>query len=203
MSAYQEFWNWFVRHEPELFALDSNRVAERESVFDELAIELQKVSPHLTFELGPNAPKREFVISAGGIQSAFRAVVSLANAAPVLTRWRVTAFRPRRAPVHIVEFADKRVDPDGVQFSLRHNGKIAGIHLFIPGFREGDANWKQIGYLLLDGTLGEYDVEFRLGLIKMFSPDARTDGNRHPLAELPALFDQLVSRLEKRSRKPS
>jgi hypothetical protein len=41
--------------------------------------------------------------------------------------------------------------------------------LFIPGFREDDVALQQIGYLLLDGALGEYDVETRLGLIKMLS----------------------------------
>jgi hypothetical protein len=86
---------------------------------------------------------------------------------------------------------------------LLDNGKIAGIYLFIPGFREDDADLKQIGYLLLDETLGEYDVESRLGLIKMLPPDARTNGDRYPLAELPRLFDQLVARLEGRSGRAS
>ncbi len=80
---------------------------------------------------------------------------------------------------------------------------MAGIYLFIPGFREDDVAFKQIGYLLLDATLGEYDVEVRLGLIKMLSPEMRTVADRHPLAELPTLFDQLVSRLEGRSEAPS
>jgi hypothetical protein len=83
------------------------------------------------------------------------------------------------------------------------DGKTAGIYLFLPGFREGDADLKQIGYLLLDDVLGEYDVESRLGLIKMLSPDSLTDGERYPLAELAARFDVLVSRLEGDSQKPS
>jgi hypothetical protein len=63
--------------------------------------------------------------------------------------------------------------------------------------------WKQIGYRMLDGTLGEYDVETRLGLIKMLSPDTRTDGDRYPLAELPARFDRSVAHLAGRSERPS
>lgn len=81
------------------------------------------------------------------------------------------------------------------------NGKIAGLCLFLPGFQESDGDLKQIGYLLLDETLGEYDVESRLGLIKMLSPQTRTDGDRYPLAELPLRFDELVSRLEGAPRK--
>jgi hypothetical protein len=79
---------------------------------------------------------------------------------------------------------------------LRDNGKMAGLYMFIPGFREHDMDLKQIGYLLLDEALGEYDVESRLGLIKMLSPQTPTEGERHPFADLPALFDRLVSRIE-------
>jgi hypothetical protein len=90
-----------------------------------------------------------------------------------------------------------------VQFTLLDNGKIAGLCLFIPGYREGDADLEQIGYLMLDEALGEFDVEMRLGLIKMLPPETRTEGDRYPLADLPNHFDKLVSKLEQRSGKPS
>jgi hypothetical protein len=202
MTAQEAFWNWFTQHERELFDFDPRAETERERIFDELASELQKVDPELTFEFGPNAPRRELVISAGGIKRAFPAVVSLAKAAPALDRWKVTAFRPRRSP-NIVEFRGKRVDPRNVQFSLLDNGKTAGVYLFIAGCRENDPDLKQIGYLLLDETLGEYDVESRLGLIKMLSPETHTDGVRYPLAELAARFDEFVSQLKGRSGSPS
>jgi hypothetical protein len=115
----------------------------------------------------------------------------------------VTAFRPRRTFSAVVQFNGKRVDPKHVQFTLLDKGKMAGLYLFMPGFREDDVDLKQIGFLLLDSALGEYDVETRLGLIKMLSPDTSTIGERYFLAELPALFDQLVSRLEGRSVRPS
>jgi hypothetical protein len=200
MTPLAQFWNWFIHREPELFDFDATRKAEREAIFREIASQLHKVDPDLTFEIGPNgAPKREFIISAGGIKRAFPAVVSLAGAAPPLERWQVTAFRPRRSPTSAIEIGGKRVDPRDVQFSLLDNGKMAGLYMFIPGFREDDIDLKQIGYLLLDEALGEYDVETRLGLIKMLSPQMPMDGERHPLADLPALFDRLVSRLEGRS----
>lgn len=203
MTAQEEFWNWFTQNEAELFDLDPNREASREETFDKLASELQKIDPDLAFEFGPKEPRREFVISAGGIRRAFPAVASLVDAAPPLARWHITAFRHRRTPSNVVQFRERRVDPKDVQFSLLDNGSIAGIFLFIPGFREDDTDLKQAGYLLLDETLGEYDVESRLGLIKMLPPDIHTEGERYPLSELPTLFDQLVSRLEGRSVKPS
>ena len=199
MTAQQEFWNWFIQHERELFDFETNR----ENVFNKLAAALRKVDPHLTFEFGPKDAKREFVISAGGIRQAFPAVSALADAAPTLERWRIMAFRPRRTAASTIEFRGKRVDPKGVQFSLLDNGTTPGLYLFIPGFRDDDADLKQIGYLLVDEALGEYDVEARLGLIKMLAPETSTAGDRYPLSDLSERFDQLVTRLEGLSGKPS
>jgi hypothetical protein len=176
---------------------------DQERVFDQLTTELQKVDPQLTFEFGPPKTPREFIISAAGIQSAFPAVISLTNAVPVLPKWQVIAFRPRRFPVSAIEFRDKRVDPRDVQFTLLDNGTTAGLYLYIPSFQDDDIDFKQIGYLLLDEALGEYDVETKLGLIQMLSPGAHTKGERYPLSELPLLFDRLVARLEGRSGRPS
>jgi len=194
-EPYNRFWLWFVQHEPELLNFES----DQERIFDKLAAQLGKVDPNLCFEFGPRGARREFVISAGGIKSSFPAVVALAKAAPSLDRWRVTAFRPRRATINTVEFREKRIGPEDVQFSLLDNGKMAGIILFIPGYRVDDLDYKQIGYLLLDEALGEYDVETRVGLIKMMAPDAGETQHRYPLVELPVLFDGLVARLEGRS----
>lgn len=203
MSDKDFFWNWFIQHEVELFEFDPAWAIEREKLFQRLADEIRKVHPDLTFELGPKGATREFVISAGGIKDAFPAVIGLTQAAPRLERWHFTAFRPRRWPISVVEIEGKRIDPKDVQFSLLDHGKMAGLCLFIPGLQESDVDLKQIGYLLLDEALGEYDVETRVGLIKMLSSDTRTQGDRFPLHDLPALFDQLVSRLEGRSGTPS
>jgi hypothetical protein len=201
MSRQDEFWIWFSQHQDELFKFDFE--PHRERIFDEVASRLQKVDPDLTFEFGPKEPRREFVISAGGLKHAFPAVLKLANAAPRFERWTIIAFRPRRGSHHPIEFRGKRVSPMDVQFSLLDNGTTAGICLFIPGFRDEDVDLTQIGYLLLDEILGEYDVETRLGLIKMLSPDARTDGERYSLADLAARFDELVDRLAGRTGRPS
>lgn len=203
-TAQREFWNWFVQHEDELFNFDPHQIDERERIFDGLASVLNKVNADLAFEFGPNGgSKREFVISAGGIKKAFPAVVSLANAAPPLDRWSLIAFRPRRTTINVVELGTKRVDPRDVEFSLLDNGKLAGVYLFIPGFLEGDGDFKQIGYLLLDEALGEYDVETRLGLIEMLPRETPSEGKRYQFLDLPVLFDQLVSRLEGRSGRSS
>jgi hypothetical protein len=203
-DATTEFWKWFIRHQDELYQFEK----DQERIFDRLAAQLAKVDRDLCFEFGPQQQKsdtqtREFVISAGGIKRAFPAVVSLANAAPALERWRVTAFRPRRPPENEVEFQGKRVSPEDVHFTLLQNGTSAGLNLFLPGYQENDVAIKTIGYLLLDEALGEYDVETRLGLINMYSPETSTEFARHPFVELPVRFDALILQLEGRSGRPS
>jgi hypothetical protein len=195
----ENFWKWFIQHQAELL----NFEVDQERIFDELAAELQKVDPDLCFEFGPGKTQREFIVSAGGIKRAFPAVVSLVDAAPSLPQWQIIAFRPRRTPINAIEFRGKSIDPNDVQFTLLDNGETCGLYLFIPDIRDDDFDLQQIGYLLLDEALGEYDVETQLGLIKMLSPDTPTKGDRHRFEDLPALFEQLVSRLEGRSGKPS
>ena len=199
MTKEQKFWDWFIAHEAEFFTFDPENESERERLFDKLAVELQKVHPDLTFAFGPSGSKREFVISAAGLKSVFPAVVSLVDASPRLERWRVTAFRPRRPLPCVLEIAGFEVSSEDVQFSLLHNGETVGIRLFIPGFQERDLNWQQVGYLFLDEALGEFDVESRVGLIKMYPPEASTQEKRHPLSELPDAFDTLASRLAEKS----
>lgn len=188
------FWHWFDVHQDELFDF---RVGEmdQERIFDDLSERLGRVHRHLTFEFGPRVDQREFVISAGGIREAFSAVTSLVAAAPKLDRWHITAFRPRRSPLNSVQIGEISVHPDDVEFSLLTKGSVIGIYLFLPGFREGNVVLNQVAYLMLDDALGEYDVETKVGLIKMMPPEAPRTTRRYPFPELPSLFDQLASRL--------
>jgi hypothetical protein len=134
---------------------------------------------------------------------AFPEVVSLTKAAPHLERWIIIAFRPRRPVPEAIVLGDQQISADTITFSLLDNGKMAGIRLFIPGYREKDSDLTQLGYLLLDNMLGEYDVETRLGLIEMLPSNSKISGDRYPISQLPGLFDNLVTRLEGRTRKPS
>jgi len=87
------FWNWFTANESRLFTFES----DQERVFDDLSKELRRVNPDLAFEFGPvKNGKREFVISAGGIRSAFPTVEAPYGAAPPLQRWVSVKYRPRQ-----------------------------------------------------------------------------------------------------------
>lgn len=187
-----QFWQWFAGNDNRLFHFER----DREQTFNALAAALNEVDPDLTFEFGPvRDGRRDFVISAGGIKRGFDAVQRLAAAAPTSRRWQVIPFRPRRPIGNVIEFDGVRVDPASVEYSLLSSKTAVGLYLFIPGYTEGDSRFGQSGYLLLDEALGEYDVETKLGLVKMFAPEAVTDGPRYPLVELPRHFDEVYQRL--------
>ena len=175
MNAAIAFWQWFKQNEDGLFNADFE-----EAIFDHVATRLQQVDPNLTLELGPKCSQRDFIISAGGIKSSFPAVESLVDSAPELPRWNVISFRPRRSLPCVLEIGGVKVSWEDVYFSLLKNGKTIGLRLFIPGFQEQDLNWKEVGYLLLDEALGEFDVESNLGLIKMYAPRLRHKRNAIP-----------------------
>ncbi len=199
MSEHTFFWEWFENHEDELFAFERNQ----EAIFDKLSAEIQKVDPDLSFEIGPKLNDlREFVVSASGIKRAFPAVQTLVANAPRFSRWRITAFRPRRSVLNEIEVGGERISPQDVEFSLLHNGRNVGIYLFIPGYSEDDTELRQIGYLLLDEALGEFDVESKLGMIKMLSPEKTTSNVRYPLCELASRFDALHSILNSTHKPP-
>lgn len=195
----QDFWKWFVSHEEELFHFEKNL----EKTFDRLHSKLCQVDPDLSFEIGPDTEEgRDFVVSASGMKSAFPSVTALVGAAPKLSRWRVIGFRPRRDFLPEIELRGRMIDAREVQFSLTDEGREIGMFLFIPGYDDEDFTWKEIGYLLLDLSLGEFDVETKLGPLKFVPPDAPVRGPRFPLAELPQLFDKHFIQMRLRAGNP-
>ena len=105
-----EFWKWFQDHEKELYDFEK----DQQRVFGQLNGALAKVDADLTFEFGPKEQdgKREFVISAGGIRSAFPKVEALWLAAPKLERWVVIKFRPRRSTIAATTLVSPRRSPN-------------------------------------------------------------------------------------------
>ena len=189
------FWHWFQKNEERVFTFER----DRDHVFDDLAAALQKVHSDLTFEFGPvgSAGRREFVISAAGIQSAFPAVETLCSSAPELKKWIIVKFRPRRSPINDLELAGKKIRASDVRCLLFRDekpGKV-GVMVFLNGYREGQRSaFAQYGYLFLDEALGEYDVETRLGAIVFQGSDSKYFADAHPLADLANNFDDYFAK---------
>ncbi len=95
----------------------------------------------------PPQPKREFVVSAGGIKDSFPAVRRLQKAQPSLERWDVTYFRPRRGPISTIELDGLSISSYNMEYSLLSRDTDIGLEVFIPGYDDTDARYKKIGYL--------------------------------------------------------
>jgi hypothetical protein len=191
-STEEAFWKWFAANEQRLFTFET----DQEATFDALAEQLRRVNDDLTFEFGPvENGKREFVISAGGIQAAFPAVEALYGKAPALPHWIWVKFRPRRFPINDMNVGGKKVRADDVRYLLAQDGDKVGIVLFFDGYNEREkGTFDQMGYLFLDEALGEYAVETQVGFIEFQSRQSGDFGKSHPLTELPREFDVYVGR---------
>lgn len=187
----EKFWSWFEKNQEMLFNFEK----DTESIFDRLAKEMNKVDPELTFEFGPvENGKREFVISAGGIKDSFPKVESLYDSAPKLDKWIFIKFRPRRKPMGI-EMGGKNINPDDLKFQLFRDEEKVGIMVFFDGYNEDEKNlYGQIGFLMLDQALGEYDVETKVGFIEFVSTESKYYEDAHPLTELQERFDNFYKK---------
>ena len=186
-SKEDKFWKWFQANETRIFDFEQ----DQDRVFDELGSQMRKVHPSLTFEFGPKTESgREFVVSADGNKAAFPAVIALVEKAPQLSRWQIVKFRQRRGPIPDVEFEGTRIKSQDVQFTIEPDGNKAGITLYMVGYDESQHRiLGSIGFLYLDFSLGEYDVETKVGFVDLKPASESTTLQKLPVAELPNKFD--------------
>ena len=192
-SPETRFWLWFGENESRLFSFER----DQERNISDLLRELHKIDRSLTFEVGSETDGiREFIISADGKREAFPAVVKLAEAAPMLPRWNIMKFRPRRTDPCLIGIGDLQFSSDGVLAAVEPQGARVGISLFIGDVDHFDERIVgHIGFLLLDYTLGEYDVETLVGTVSFHPKEQSTRLDKFPLRDLPFAFDQLTKSL--------
>ncbi len=189
VSREEEFWTWFQKNEDSIFSFEE----DQERVFLQLRTAMKKVHSDLTFELSVvKDGKREFVISADGIRTAFPAVETLYDKAPALPRWTIVKFRQRHGATGI-QMGDIKVMPEDIEFSLEDGAKV-GINSFIKGYNEANARpFLQIAFILLDHAIGEYDMETKVGEIKVFPYEKNSTNPRYNIDTLPSVFDILTN----------
>jgi hypothetical protein len=190
-SPEVEFWTWFQKNEAMLF----NFERDRERVFEELRTAMRKVHPDLTFEFGPiEQDRREFVISADGIKTAFPFVESLYASAPSLPQWTFIKFRPRRTPMEL-QVGDLHVKPGDMEVSIEADGSKAGLTVFLRGYDKARENqFLQAAFIMLDQAIGEYDMETKVGFIEVKPFEHKSRYQRLSLETLPAVFNNFVTR---------
>ncbi len=194
----EKFWYWFQANEEMIYYFEK----DQENALEKIHQAIKKVHPDLVFEISGvhDAGKREFVISAGGLSEVISAVESLHAKAPQLDRWIFIKYRQRRIdnPAKGIKFEGRLVSGEGVKYSLikDEDPQRIGVLLFFPNYSENDSQlFANVGFLLLDHMLGEYNVMTRVGYIDFLSTESEHCESSMPLAELPSQFDHYFSNL--------
>lgn len=185
-DATAAFWSWFQKNAAELHAdPDLRKVMER------ISTELAKIDKGVFAEIGGDAKTRLLVISVDGKKELFPKVQAIHAAAPKVDGWKIVPFRQRSAPGEMAKFqlGGKTLDPTQIKLVAKANGDKLDIDVYMPGFTTHD-EMAQIGFIVLDHTVGEYDMETRIGGIE-FLPLEKAPAGAKPIAELPAIVDAL------------
>ena len=115
--------------------------------------------------------------------------MALSKAAPPMRRWRITAFRPRRE-LMTIQMHGLTVAPTQVAVLTKQAGTKISLLVSIADYKPtANQAYEEIGYLLLDGALGEYTMETRIGAVDFVSTANRPKGHWLSLRDLPKVVD--------------
>lgn len=186
-DADRAFWNWFVDHAP---ALAKER--SMSDVMKQVQRELKKLDRGVIAEIGSAGDDRLLVLSADGDRKVFPMVQQLFAARPAVKGWKIVAFRQREAkrPMPVLSMNDRKLDPATLRYLAVRDHQKLDIQLYVPRYVEGDEAIGLLALLALDHTVGEYDVETKLGAIDLL-PIERAPANAHELDDLVGEIDAI------------
>ncbi len=179
------FWNWFSDEAPSLWT------ASKVDAMQRVQRELEKQHHGVFAEIGSDGGGRLLVLTADGDRSQFPTIQRLFAARPNVKGWKIVAFRQREAkPFSKIAMNNRDVDPATLRYVARRKGDKLDIKLYVPGYADNDKDLGMMAFLALDHTVGEYDVETKLGGIELL-PIAQAPAVSHALEELPGEIDAL------------
>lgn len=193
---YAQFWAWFQKNEDSLYSLDALR--SQSELLSELGEVLQQTNENFSFEIGPiHDDKRELVLSANGIREAFPELEELAEQSPSLARWNIVSFRQRKALAEgELSIGSLNIRPQDIFCSLREELRRITITLHIKDFSEENYyDWMSAAFVLLDHSIGEFDVATKVGEVHIESAEPEDGDESFSLLELPDRFDTVVEEL--------
>jgi len=187
----EKFWNWFIENEAELFYGTDNE-ADRERIFDGLTERIKAIDSNLAFEFSPisEEDRKEFIISADGIQESFVQVESLISVAPNHIHWDFLAFRQPIAGDDIkLKMGDLEIGYTDIYFRFMEEGDQLSVQLNIRNF-DGSGFQQNAVYLLLDSLLGEFDTVTEIDVIDWEILNETENEKCHPFIELRNLISR-------------
>ena len=163
-SKSKFFWDYFKENE------DKISKDEQQKIWRQIHIRLSVINEALGVEISavPKNGKRELIITANGLVDLFPAVRKLAANAPKMEKWIVKPFKQRMKKVRIKMSSGTDTSSDDLYFKIdSKKEKRLNISVYMKGYEKIPENRRrEILYQLLDGILGEEDVETYLGAIE-------------------------------------
>lgn len=190
-AAIKTFWNWFQENQQAYFDLQLGD-PKQEELFNALLLELRKLDDQLSFEFSMPLEdgRREFVLTAQGMQKSFPAVFQLHENAPEMPNWIIVPLKPRLKQELMLNVGEVEFGFDDMFFRWAKDEEKIALQLHLRG--EFQDNLRiQLGFLMLDVLLGEYDVAMRIGHLEFVQLEEKEVENLSTIRDLPGLIDDV------------
>jgi hypothetical protein len=186
-EATAQFWSWFT--------VNASRLAsgDLEKAMVEINDHLEPTHRGIFVEIGAGEHVRTLVITADGNRDYFPLVQKVFDVRPAsIPGWKIVAFRQRDAAPFTIELGGLKLDPKDLRFvaGAGASGKI-DLDVFVASYTD-TPELKQALYIVLDHTLGEFDMETKIGGID-FHALSEAGSSARPLLELPRVLDAVVT----------
>jgi len=161
ITLYNDFWDWFLKHEKEFFKVVQNGENIDQSFFKKLSPKLDEIHEEIYFLAGMfDEHTAELILTPDGAIRKIFLVEELVDSAPEINGWKFTALKPA---TNIEDFS---IDYDGTEFSTENLKFYPNIHKDYPDeidltivYDDFDEDKKGIQtngiYIFLDNFLGE------------------------------------------------
>jgi hypothetical protein len=168
---YEFFWEYFNEVQKKLLNLEELNIKEKEEIFRQLQIRLMVIDKNLGFEISRKSGlKREFIITANGVFDLFPTVRELVKNAPKLMLWEIKPFKQRINETFEIKIGNIDVSSSGIFFDITQNAEnenLLDLRIYLENMDKIPENYRrEIIYQLLDGIIGEEDVETCVGIIE-------------------------------------
>ena len=167
IQNYQDFWNWFSKHQKSFYKVVEKRDNIESDFFDHLSPKLDELHEDIFFVSGMAGDKTaELIFSAEGRIKNFFVIEELVAAAPKIDGWLFTAFKPANniedlgIGIHDLNFTPEKLNfhanihedyPDEIDITVTYEDftldnkdeSTNGVYIFIDHLL-GEVNFAEI-----------------------------------------------------------
>lgn len=182
-KLYEFFWEYFSEVQNKLLNLEELPKNEVEKIFRNIQMRLMVIDRNLGFEIsGKKDYRRDFIITANGLVDLFPTVRELIEKAPHFMVWSIFAFKQKIPYDFSIKIGSIDVNSHDIFFNITENVEnknLLDLEIYLKNNEKIPENRRrEVIYQLLDGILGEEDVETFIGVIKETNDEKVAKSNR-------------------------